>query len=82
MRNGNDFTTRFPQIAAAVVALRLRSCLIDGEAIVTGESGLAVFGSAAPTFVASAMIVSASPLGAGVSTVRPAGKTQGRAPRG
>ena len=42
-RNGNDFTARFPQIAAAVAALPLRSCLIDGEAIVTNDSGLAVF---------------------------------------
>ena len=42
-RNGNDFTARFPQIAAAMAALPLRSCLIDGEAIVTDDSGLAVF---------------------------------------
>ena len=42
-RNGNDFTKRFPLTVAAVAALPVRSCLIDGEAIVTDEAGLAVF---------------------------------------
>src|SRR5262245_8771197 len=42
-RNGNDFTHRFPFIATAVGKLTVRSCLIDGEAIVTDENGLAVF---------------------------------------
>jgi bifunctional non-homologous end joining protein LigD len=32
-----------PQIVAAVTALPVSSCLIDGEAIVCGEKGLAVF---------------------------------------
>jgi ATP-dependent DNA ligase len=42
-RKGNDFSGRFPFIAMAVAALRSRSCLIDGEAIVTDDAGLAVF---------------------------------------
>jgi bifunctional non-homologous end joining protein LigD len=42
-RNGNDFIARFPLAAAAVAALPGHSFLIDGEAIVTDESGLAVF---------------------------------------
>ena len=42
-RKGNDYTCRFPLAAAAVAALPARSCLIDGEAIVTDGSGLAVF---------------------------------------
>ena len=42
-RNGNDFSARFPNVAAAVNALPVRSCLIDGEAIVTDDRGLAVF---------------------------------------
>jgi bifunctional non-homologous end joining protein LigD len=42
-RKGNDFTERFPQIAAAVGALPVRTCLIDGEAIITDDNGLAVF---------------------------------------
>jgi bifunctional non-homologous end joining protein LigD len=42
-RNGHDFTHRFPLAAAAVTALPGRSFLIDGEAIVTDDSGLAVF---------------------------------------
>jgi bifunctional non-homologous end joining protein LigD len=37
------FADRFPLAAAAVAALPVRSCLIDGEAIVTDQSGLAVF---------------------------------------
>jgi bifunctional non-homologous end joining protein LigD len=42
-RHGNDFTSRFPIIVAAVMALPARSLLIDGEAIVTNGGGLAVF---------------------------------------
>ena len=42
-RNGNDFSSRFPLISAAIAALPAGSCLIDGEAIVTDEAGLAVF---------------------------------------
>ena len=42
-RHGNDFTTRFPLAAAAVASLPARSFLIEGEAIVTDDKGLAVF---------------------------------------
>jgi bifunctional non-homologous end joining protein LigD len=42
-RNGYDFAARFPKIVAAVKALPLRSCLIDGEAIVLNADGLSVF---------------------------------------
>ena len=42
-RNGNGFTARFPPAAAAIAALPGRSFLIDGEAIVTNDKGLAVF---------------------------------------
>jgi ATP-dependent DNA ligase len=42
-RNGHDFTARFPLAAAAVMALPGRSFLLDGEAIVTDDKGLAVF---------------------------------------
>ena len=42
-RNGHDLTYRFPRVAAAIAALPMRSCLIDGEAIVCDGSGLAVF---------------------------------------
>jgi bifunctional non-homologous end joining protein LigD len=42
-RHGNDFSSRFPVIVAAVTALPARSFLIDGEAIVTNGDGLAVF---------------------------------------
>jgi len=42
-RAGNDFSSRFPLIATAVSKLPVRSCLIDGEAIVCDENGLAVF---------------------------------------
>ena len=40
---GNDFSRRFPLAVAAIAALPARSCLIDGEAIVTDQNGLAVF---------------------------------------
>ena len=42
-RNGNDLTRRFPFVALAVAALPATSCLIDGEAIMCDETGLAVF---------------------------------------
>jgi bifunctional non-homologous end joining protein LigD len=42
-RKGTNFASRFPQIVAAVTLLPVRSCLIDGEAVVCDESGLAVF---------------------------------------
>ena len=42
-RNGHDLTYRLPLVAAAVAALPVRSCSIDGEAIVCDGKGLAVF---------------------------------------
>jgi bifunctional non-homologous end joining protein LigD len=42
-RRGNDWTQRYPLIAAAVDALRVRSCLIDGEAVAYGDEGLPAF---------------------------------------
>jgi hypothetical protein len=42
-RHGNDLTRPFPFIALAVDKLPVRLCLIDGEAIVCDENGLAVF---------------------------------------
>ena len=42
-RAGNDFSGRFPFIAIAVSKLPVRSCLIDGEAIVCDENGVADF---------------------------------------
>jgi bifunctional non-homologous end joining protein LigD len=42
-RNGHDWSPRYPLIVQAVNALRLRSCLIDGEAVCCNDDGLAVF---------------------------------------
>ena len=42
-RNGYDFTARSPRIAEAISKLSVASCLIDGEAIVIGPTGLSVF---------------------------------------
>jgi hypothetical protein len=42
-RAGNNFSSRFPLIAAAIAALPVRSCVIDGEAIACDENGLSVF---------------------------------------
>jgi bifunctional non-homologous end joining protein LigD len=42
-RTGNDSSPRFPFIAMAVSKLPVRSCLIDGEAVVCDENGLAVY---------------------------------------
>jgi bifunctional non-homologous end joining protein LigD len=42
-RNGYNFGDRFPLIVEAIEALPVRSCLIDGEAIVVDSRGLSVF---------------------------------------
>src|SRR4029077_12917252 len=42
-RNGYNFADRFPLIAEAVEALPVRSCVVDGEAVVCDGDGLAVF---------------------------------------
>ena len=42
-RKGHDFAERFPLAAAAIRKLPVRSCLIDGEAIICDANGLAVF---------------------------------------
>jgi bifunctional non-homologous end joining protein LigD len=42
-RHGTDFTARYPKIAAAVESLPVRSCALDGEAIVVNTDGLSVF---------------------------------------
>jgi bifunctional non-homologous end joining protein LigD len=42
-RNGNDFTARYPLIVEAVEALRVRSCVIDGEAVACDGDGLSIF---------------------------------------
>jgi ATP-dependent DNA ligase len=42
-RNGYNFADRFPLITAAAEALPVKSCFIDGEAIVVDANGLSVF---------------------------------------
>jgi bifunctional non-homologous end joining protein LigD len=42
-RNGNDWSDRYPAIAAALGSLKLRSCLIDGEVVACEENGVASF---------------------------------------
>jgi bifunctional non-homologous end joining protein LigD len=42
-RNGHDWSTRFPTVVEAAAGLKMRSCLIDVEAVCCDENGLAVF---------------------------------------
>src|SRR5512144_939563 len=42
-RNGVDWTTRFPRIAEAAAALRVKYFLIDGEAVCCDGEGMPVF---------------------------------------
>jgi bifunctional non-homologous end joining protein LigD len=42
-RHGTDFTDRFPRIVEAIRSLPVRSCFIDGEAIVVDQRGLPAF---------------------------------------
>ena len=43
-RKGKDLTYRFPLVVQAVAAFPVHSCIIDGEAIISDDTGLAVFG--------------------------------------
>jgi hypothetical protein len=42
-RNGYDWSPHYPAIVEAVDRLKVRSCLIDGEAVACNDQGLAVF---------------------------------------
>src|SRR4249920_583072 len=42
-RHGNDLTKRFPLIIDALSRLHARSCIVDGEAVVCGDDGIASF---------------------------------------
>jgi bifunctional non-homologous end joining protein LigD len=42
-RNGHDCASRYPLIVRAVNKLKVRSCLIDGEAVCCNERGMASF---------------------------------------
>jgi bifunctional non-homologous end joining protein LigD len=42
-RRGYDWTDRYPAIAAAAAKLRAKSLTLDGEAVVVGHDGIAVF---------------------------------------
>jgi bifunctional non-homologous end joining protein LigD len=42
-RPGNDLTYRFPLIVEAMAKLRVRSCIIDGEAVACDEDGPSSF---------------------------------------
>jgi bifunctional non-homologous end joining protein LigD len=42
-RRGHDWTDRYPAIASAAAKLRAKSFTIDGEAVVCGPDGIAVF---------------------------------------
>jgi bifunctional non-homologous end joining protein LigD len=42
-RPGNDLTQRFPLIVETLTRLRSRSCIIDGQAVVCDDNGVASF---------------------------------------
>jgi bifunctional non-homologous end joining protein LigD len=42
-RGGHDWAARYPRIIEAVNALKVRSWLIDGEAVACDDNGVAVF---------------------------------------
>ncbi len=42
-RRGHDWTARFPSIATAVAALPVESAILDGEAVIEDEHGIANF---------------------------------------
>jgi bifunctional non-homologous end joining protein LigD len=42
-RNGYDWSERYPAVLKALMALMVRSCLIDGEVVICDERGVAMF---------------------------------------
>jgi bifunctional non-homologous end joining protein LigD len=44
-RRGHDWTDRYPAIVAAAATVRAKSFTLDGEAVVVGADGIAVFDS-------------------------------------
>jgi bifunctional non-homologous end joining protein LigD len=42
-RRGYDWTDRYPAIASAAAKLRAKSFTLDGDAVVAGADGVAVF---------------------------------------
>jgi bifunctional non-homologous end joining protein LigD len=44
-RGGHDWTDRYPGIVAAVNALKVKSCIIDGEVVVARADGVSCFHS-------------------------------------
>jgi bifunctional non-homologous end joining protein LigD len=42
-RRGFDWTERYPAIAGTAATLRARSFTVDGEAVVCGSDGVAIF---------------------------------------
>ena len=42
-RNGHDWSERYPAVLKPLMALMVRSCLIDGEVVICDERGVAVF---------------------------------------
>ena len=76
-RKGNDLTRRFPFIAMAVAALPVPSCLIDGEAVVCDESGLA-----APACAPQAAPAASPGHRLGAGRMHKAWRRQGRRGRG
>jgi bifunctional non-homologous end joining protein LigD len=42
-RRGYDWTERYPAIASAAAKLKARSFTLDGEAVVCGQDGVAIF---------------------------------------
>ena len=42
-RNGHDWTARFPSLAKALLTLKVKTALIDGEIVVNDEKGVSSF---------------------------------------
>jgi bifunctional non-homologous end joining protein LigD len=64
-RRGYDWTGRYPAIASAAAKIRAQSFTLDGEAVVCGEDGVAIFDALHRWHSARGHLAGLRPAGAG-----------------
>ena len=66
-RRGYDWSSRYAAIAVTAMLLRAKSFTLDGEAVVCGPDGVAIFGALHRRGTVSGAMLRVRPLGASTS---------------